>query len=106
MSPCYAPHDHREGGCKPPRPPLKSSETSFQGPFQESGMGERQHYHLTHVSSLQAGAGSSEKWNCTASQWQDQSGGLLGTRALPAWRAGGSAEGPRAKEGHCPHKGS
>lgn len=102
---CYPPP---EGGWvqATPRPQLKSSERSFQGPFQESGVGERQHYHLTHVSSLQAGAGSSEKWYCTASQWQDQSGGLLGTRALPAWRAGDSAEGPTAKEGHCPHKGS
>lgn len=38
-------------------------------------MGERQRYHLTHVSSLQAGAGSNEKRYCTASQGQDHSGG-------------------------------
>ena len=74
LSPCYAPHHHREGGCSPPTL-LKSSERSFQGPFQEPGVGERQHYHLTHVSSLQAGAGSSEKRYCTASQGQDHSGG-------------------------------
>lgn len=75
-------------------------------------MGECQHCHLTLASSLQAGAGSSEERYCTASQGQDHSGGreartwVLGTRGLPAWRGGGSAGGPGAKEGHCSYEGS
>ena len=38
-------------------PPPSISERRFQGPFQERGLGEYKHCHLTHTSRLQARGG-------------------------------------------------
>lgn len=69
---------------------LKSGEKSFQGPFQEPGVGEwGWHYHLTLPQVCRLGRKQQERY-CTASQGQDHSGGQ-----------GGPDTGPRNQGAAC-----